>query len=82
MSWARLLGFVAVLVVDVVVYSQNETFNLELIDIVPCQESNQTWSVSLYESDILAVDANLALCHGTAWSFNQYVYNVSVYAGL
>ena len=60
-----------------VVYSQNGTFNLELIDIVPCQESNQTWNVSLYESDILAVEANLALCHGIAWNINQY--NVSVY---
>ena len=75
MSWVHLLGFVAVLVVDVVC-SQNDTLNLELIDIVPCQESNQTWDVSLYESDILAVDANLTLCHGTGWSFNQY--NVSV----
>jgi hypothetical protein len=74
--WAALLCFVAVLVVDVV-YCQNNSFNLELIDIVPCQESSQlSWSVSLYESDILAVDANLTLCHGTSWSINQY--NVSM----
>ena len=61
----------AVLMIGVV-YSQNDGFELELVDISPCQEiSHDNWSVSLHESDILAVQADLSLC-GTSWNINQY----------
>lgn len=76
MPRAHLLCLVAVLVVGVV-YGQSDGFNLEVIDIVPCQETSQGLDVSLYESDILAVQANLTLCHDTSWNINQY--NVSAY---
>ena len=71
MSRAHLLCFLAALVVGVV-YSQSSGFNLEAIAIVPCQDNSPSGDVSLHESDILAVEANLTLCHDASWNINQF----------
>lgn len=83
-TWGHILCFVIVLAGCVVyAYRQSDGFDLELIDIVPCQEvesdRHQIWNVSLHESDIMAVEADLTSCHGSSWNINQY--NVSVSDG-
>ena len=83
-TWGHILCFVIVLAGCMVcAYRQSDGFDLELIDIVPCQEvesdRHQIWNVSLHESDILAVEADLISCHGSSWNINQY--NVSVQDG-
>lgn len=73
----RFLHLVAMLAICVV-YSQNDSFYLELVLIIPCQNTSllrPSRNVSLHHSDILAVQANLTLCADTSWDIDQY--NVS-----
>ena len=52
-------------------HAQDDDFTLELKKIFPCQPTNQDANVSLYRSDILAVQADLTSC-GSSWNISQY----------
>ena len=64
-----LLGFLAS--AGVPSHAQDDDFTLELKKIFPCQPTNQDANVSLYRSDILAVQADLTSC-GSSWNISQY----------
>ena len=75
MPVSLLYAVVLVFLVSVVNGQNSNDFTLELKQLLPCQEVNQGSSVSLYQSDILAVQADLTLCN-SSWKVNQY--NVSI----
>ena len=68
-----LLSFLAVVLVVVPSSHAEDEFDLELKTVFPCQETPPDSNVSLYRSDILAVQANLTFCNS---SRNISQYNV------
>ena len=55
------------------VAADDDGFDLTLKKVLPCQETAPDSNVSLYRSDILAVQANLTFCNS---SWNIGLYNV------
>ena len=71
----RLLLSIVLTVSATVGFCQNYGFQLELKNLLPCQEIPERSDVSLYRSDILAVQADFTLCENSSWVLGQY--NVS-----
>ena len=56
-----------------VIRAQDDGFDLRLRKIFPCREMDvQDSNVSLYRSDILAVQANFTFCGGQVLNKTQY----------
>ena len=55
--------------------TDEDSFSLELRELLPCQDAEVGTNVSLHKSDILAVQADLTLCKNLSWSINEF--NVS-----
>ena len=51
--------------------ADDDGFDLTLKKILPCQETAPDSNVSLYRSDILAVQANLTFCN-SSWNIGHY----------
>ena len=59
-----------------VIHCHPDNFTLDLMELFPCQETEEGTNVTLHRSDILAIQANLTLCNNSSWNINQY--NVSL----
>ena len=51
--------------------ADDDGFDLTLKKVLPCQETAPDSNVSLYRSDILAVQANLTFCN-SSWNIGPY----------
>ena len=76
-SLRRCLAYTSLLLVMVagvaMVRAEDDGFDLRLRKIIPCQEMDMQYSnVSLFRSDILAVQNNFTYCDGQVLNRTQY----------
>ena len=73
-SCVLLLNFLATTLVVLLpsgAAADDDGFDLTLKKVLPCQETAPDSNVSLYRSDILAVQDNLTFCN-SSWNIGQY----------